>query len=82
MHLQPLQPKEMTTFIILALLAGNIGQFLNTLDLKARYNSPLMSEKTQSLLDETFRFGVTPKSLDEGHENALHRKPPPFPKLP
>jgi hypothetical protein len=72
----------MTTFIILALLAVNIGQFLNALDLKARINSPLMSEKTQQLLDETFRFGVTPKSLNEGHENRFHRRPTPFPKLP
>lgn len=72
----------MSTFIILALIAVNIAQFLNALDLQAQLYRP-MSECTQDILDEfSFRLGVTPTSLAEGRENTLHRRPTPFPKLP
>lgn len=68
----------MTTFIILVLLAANIGQFLNALDLKDRI--ALVTERAEETL--RFRYGVTPENLSEGHENRFHRRPAPFPKLP
>lgn len=81
----------MTEFLILALIAVNIAQFLNNLDLKAKLNSrktdAYLFDGTPGPEDGTrkrvlpFRVGVTPEKLEEGFENNIHRRPP-FPKLP
>lgn len=81
----------MTEFVILLLVALNVAQFLNNLDLKARLNS---NKADSCLFDGTpgpedgtrrrvlpFHIGVTPEKLEEGFENNIHRRPP-FPKLP
>jgi hypothetical protein len=66
----------MIDFIILALVACNIGQFVNRLDLKAQLNN---AQNRNPVVP--FRVGVTPEQLKEGHENNMHRKPP-FPSIP
>lgn len=65
----------MTTLLIIALIAVNIGQYLNNLDLKAELQSRPTRPENNSL-EVAFRFGVTP----EGLENAAHRKTE-FPKI-
>lgn len=73
----------MSEFVIIALVAWNIAQYLNLQDLKATLNSYSKPDLRDipAKRSQNFRVGVTPENLKEGYENVMHRKVP-FPKLP